>query len=61
MAAVGFALRAFPLAALPLSVATYAGVLWAVGGIDPEILHLLRDVFRCKRPPGRVEQVGTVA
>jgi len=57
MAAVGFGLRAFPLAALPLSVATYGAVLWALGGIDPEIVDLLRDVFRRKRPSG--PQAGT--
>jgi PST family polysaccharide transporter len=61
MAAVGFALNAFPFAALPLSVATYGGVLWALGGVDREILDLLRDVFRRKGPPGGVAQVGTQA
>jgi len=46
MAAVGFAFRALPFLALPLSVAAYAGVLWALGGLDAETLDLLRDVFR---------------
>jgi O-antigen/teichoic acid export membrane protein len=58
MTAVGYALRAFPFAAIPLSVATYAGVLWALGGVDPEILELLRGVFR-RRPTGA--QAGTAA
>jgi O-antigen/teichoic acid export membrane protein len=49
MGAVGFALRAFPFLALPLSVAAYACVLRALGGLDAETLELLRDVFRRKR------------
>jgi len=48
MASVGLALRAFPFLALPLSVGTYAAVLWALGGFDREILELLRDAFRRK-------------
>jgi len=49
MAAVGFALRTLPFLALPLSVGTYAALLWALGGFDREVLDLLRDVFRRKR------------
>ncbi len=59
MASVGFALRSFPFLALPLSVGTYAAVLWALGGLDREILELLRDTFRRKgRPPAASAQAG---
>jgi len=51
MASVGFVLRAYPYLALPLSVGTYAALLWALGGLDREVLDLLRDVFRRRRPP----------
>jgi hypothetical protein len=62
MASVGFGLRAWPVLAVPLSVATYACALWALGGLDPEILDLLRDVFRRKRPPPPdAAQTGTSA
>jgi O-antigen/teichoic acid export membrane protein len=46
MGAVGHALRGIPFLALPLSLGAYAAALWALGGLDPEILDLLRDVFR---------------
>lgn len=58
MAGVGFAARAFPLVAVPLSVATYAGALWALGGLDPEVLALLRDVFQRKRAPPAAARAG---
>jgi len=62
MAAVGFGLRAWPVLAVPLSIATYAVALWALGGLDREILDLLRDVFRRKRlPPAAAPQAGTAA
>jgi len=48
MASVGFALRSIPFLALPLSVGTYVAILWALGGLDREILDLLRDAFRRK-------------
>jgi O-antigen/teichoic acid export membrane protein len=50
MAIVGFLLRALPFLAVPLSVATYACILWTSGGLDPEILGLFRDLFRRRRP-----------
>src|SRR5205823_1015911 len=40
MASVGFALRSIPFLALPLSVGTYVAILWALGGLDREILDL---------------------
>ncbi|HYS11312.1 MAG TPA: oligosaccharide flippase family protein [Myxococcales bacterium] len=59
MAAVGLALRSLPVLALPLSVATYAGLLWALGGLDREIVDLLRSMIVRKRPePVAVAQVG---
>ena len=59
MAAVGFALRAFPFLALPLSVAAYACILRALGGLDAETLELLGDVFRRKRrTPPAAPQAG---
>ncbi len=48
MGAVGFALRTLPYLALPLSVGAYAAVLWALGGLDRDILDLLRGLFRRK-------------
>jgi O-antigen/teichoic acid export membrane protein len=61
MAAVGWALRSIPFLAMPLSVVTYAGLLWALGGLDHEILDLLRNVIARKRAePPAVVQVGTV-
>jgi O-antigen/teichoic acid export membrane protein len=60
MAAVGFALRALPLLAIPLAVGAYGGTLWALGGLDPELLDLLRDLLRRKRPgPPAVAPAGT--
>jgi O-antigen/teichoic acid export membrane protein len=50
MAAVGFALRAFPFLAVPLSVGTYIFILRALGGLDSEILDLLRNTFRRQQP-----------
>ena len=41
-------LRSIPFLALPLSVGTYVAILWALGGLDREILDLLRDAFRRK-------------
>jgi O-antigen/teichoic acid export membrane protein len=59
MGAVGMALKSLPVLALPLSVATYAGVLWALGGLDREILDLLRNMIVRKRDaPAAVAQVG---
>jgi len=59
MAAVGFALRAFPFLALPLSVAAYAGILRALGGLDAGILELLGEAFRRKRrTPPAAPQAG---
>jgi O-antigen/teichoic acid export membrane protein len=55
MATVGFLLRALPFLALPLCVGTYACVLWALGGLDPEILGLLRDGFRRRGPPSTAQ------
>ncbi len=59
MASVGFALRALPYLAVPLSVAAYACILWALGGLDPEILDLLRDVVRRKRLPAAAQTDAT--
>jgi len=60
MAAAGFALRALPYLAFPISIAAYAAVLWALGGLDPEILELLRDVFRRKLArPGPAAEPAT--
>jgi O-antigen/teichoic acid export membrane protein len=59
MAAVGLALKSLPVLALPLSVATYAGLLWALGGLDREIVDLLRSMIARKRPETAVvAQVG---
>jgi len=44
-----------------LSVATYAAALWALGGLDPEILALLRDVFQRKRGAPAGARAGTDA
>jgi len=59
MGAVGLALRPFPLAALPLSIAAYACILRALGGLDAQTVDLLRDVFRRKgRKPPAAPQAG---
>jgi hypothetical protein len=61
MGAVGLALRAFPLAALPVSIAAYACILRALGGLDAQTVDLLRDVFRRKgrRPPAAPQAGAT--
>jgi O-antigen/teichoic acid export membrane protein len=61
MVAAGLALRAFPLAALPLSIAAYACILRALGGLDAQTVDLLRDVFRRKgrRPPAAPQAGAT--
>jgi len=33
----------------PLSVATYAGTLWALGGLDREVLDLFQRALRRER------------
>jgi O-antigen/teichoic acid export membrane protein len=52
MAAAGFFLRSMPAVAIPVSVAIYAAVIWALGGLDAEMIGLLRDVVRRKRGGG---------
>jgi O-antigen/teichoic acid export membrane protein len=58
MCAVGFVLGALPVLAVPLSVAAYAAVVWALGGVDAEIVDLVRDVLRRKlgRPPATAQE-----
>src|SRR5229473_2331000 len=59
MASVGFALRALPYLAVTLSVAAYACILWALGGLDPEILDLLRGLLRRRPPPAAAQTDAT--
>lgn len=61
MAAVAFALRSLPAAAVPLSIAAYALVLRALGGLDREMLDQLRDAFRRKRPARAAAEHGKPA
>src|SRR6266851_2415805 len=59
MASVGFALQALPYLAVTLSVAAYACILWALGGLDPEILDLLRGLLRRRPPPAAAQTDAT--
>jgi len=59
MASVGFALQALPYLAVALSVAAYACILWALGGLDPEILDLLRGLLRRRPPPAAAQTDAT--
>jgi len=51
MAAIAWPLRSWPFLAIPLSMAGYLGILWALGGIDRQIVDLFREAFRRKGPP----------
>jgi O-antigen/teichoic acid export membrane protein len=60
MGAVGYALRALPFLAVPLSVGAYGALLWLLGGLDPELLDLFRDLLRRKlASPPAAAHVGT--